>query len=115
MRRVSKLDYYIALSNYFYKTKGYVYPAISDKIGDEINIIKQYEGQHGPLSKREVIFRFWMNLLGHAIGLIIYSTLVIYVLREVFDFDIAYTFKNISLLALILIGYKARFRLAKEN
>jgi len=115
MKKVSKLDYYTALSDYFYKTKGYVYPAISDKIGDEINTIKLYEEQHGPLSKREVIFRFWMNLLGHLIGLIIYSTLVIYVLKEVFDFNIDYTLKNIFLLTLILIGYKARFRLAKEN
>ena len=115
MRLVSKLDYYAALRDYFYKTKGYVYPAISDKIVGEIDTIKQYEERHGPLSKRQVIFRICLNLLAHLIGLIVYSILVIYVLGEVFDFTIAYTTKNILLLTLAILAFKVKFRLAKDQ
>src|SRR5690242_9289234 len=115
MRRVSRLDYYTALSNYFYKTKGYVYPAISDKIVDELNTIRQYEELHGPIKKREAFIRVSLNLFAQLIGLIVFSILIIYVIKEVFHFTISYTPKNILLLTLAIIAFKVKFRLAKAQ
>ena len=115
MGRISKLDYYSALRGYFYKTKGYVYPAISDKIIDELNTIRQYEELHHPLNKREAFIRISLNLLAQLIGLIVYSILIIYVIKEVFHFTIHYTPKNILLLTLTIVAFKGKFRLAKEQ
>ena len=115
MKRVSKLDYYAALRDYFYKTKGYVYPAISDKIVDELNTIRQYEELHDPLDRREAFIRVSLNLFAQLIGLIAYSILIIYVIKEVFHFTISCTPKNILLLTLAIIAFKVKFRLAKDQ
>ena len=112
MRQPSKIEYEEALRSYFYKTKGYVFPSISHKIEGEINTIEQYGDPIKPLSKNQIILKSSLNFLAQVIGTIIYSTLIIYVLKEIFGIAVVYSFKNILLLTLVLLAYKVKFRLA---
>lgn len=112
MRQPSKIEYEEALRSYFYKTKGYVFPSISHKIEGEISTIEQYGDRNKPLSKSQVIIKACLNFIAQLVGTIIYSTLVIYVLKEVFGIAVIYSFKNILLLTLVLLAYKVKFRLA---
>jgi pantothenate kinase len=114
MRQPSKIEYEEALRSYFHKTKGYVFPSISHKIEGEIITIEQYDDRNKALSKSQVIIKACLNFIAQLVGTIIYCTLAIYVLKEVFGIVVIYSFKNILLLTIVLLAYKVKFRLAES-
>lgn len=113
MKHSSKAEYHNALRNYFYITRGYVFPKIHHKIEGDVNIIKQYE-ERNQFSKQDILIRILLNFLGELVGTIVYCVLIIFVIKEVFYFTIDYTPKNILLLTFTVIALKIKFRLAKD-
>ena len=110
-KRYYKTAYQRALREYFLMTRGFLPRKLDDDLRENINTIIELDKQNKELEKHEVIVMILMNILAQFIGTSCHSFIVLYFVGEVLDLPVAHGFKNISLLALIIMGYKIKFRL----
>ncbi|MBX2944193.1 MAG: hypothetical protein KF725_00050 [Cyclobacteriaceae bacterium] len=117
LNNLQKPEYLRALHNYFHKTKGYINPSIASKVEPEIALVNNYEQMNKVifLNRRGILIRRILNFAGHVSGVIVYSFLLIYSINQILDLAVNYSIMNISLLVLLIMGWKARFRLSERE
>jgi hypothetical protein len=106
-------EYIKALHSYFHKTKGYINPSIVSKVEPEIELVTNYEqvNKAGFLNGKEILIRRISNITAHVMGAIVYAFLLIYTMNQILNLSISYSPLNISLLVLLIIGWRTKFRL----
>lgn len=113
----TKSEYNKALYSYFHKTNGYVFPSIVPKLEKEIELINKYEELNNPkfMNRKDIQARRIFNFTTHLAGATIYAFLAIYALNEILGLSIDISLANISLIILLIIGWKTKFRLYSMN
>ncbi len=108
-----KPEYLKALHSYFHKTKGHINPSIVSKVEPEIELVINYEQVNKVLflNGKEILIRRISNFTAHVIGAIVYAFLFIYTINQILNLSINYSPLNISLLVLLIIGWRIKFRL----
>jgi|SRR5690606_24378064 len=113
INNAKKPEYIKALHSYFHKTKGYINPSIVSKVEPEIELVTNYEQVNKPvlLHGKEILIRRISNFTAHVIGAIVYAFLFIYTMNHILNLSVGYSLFNISLLVLLIIGWRTKFRL----
>ncbi|WKZ61337.1 MAG: hypothetical protein QY309_07575 [Cyclobacteriaceae bacterium] len=108
-----KSEYLEALHSYFHKTKGYINPSIVSKVEPEIQLVTNYEQVNKAmfLNGMEILIRRISNFTARVMGAIVYAFLFIYTMNQILSLSISYSPLNISLLVLLIIGWRIKFRL----
>ena len=108
-----KPEYLKALHSYFHKTKGHINPSIVSKVEPEIELVTNYEQMNKAvfMKGKEIMIRRISNFTAHVMGAIVYAILFIYTMNQILNLSISYSPLNISLLVLLIIGWRTKFRL----
>lgn len=109
----NKAEYLKALHSYFHKTKGYINPSIVSRVEPEIQLVTNYEQMNKAifLNGKKILIKRISNFTAHVIGAIVYAFLFIYTINQILNLSINYSPLNISLLVLLIIGWRTKFRL----
>ena len=67
------------------------------------------------MNRKEILTKRILNFVTHLVGVIIYAFLIMYALNEILALSISLSFVNIVLIALLIIGWKTKFRLYTMN
>ncbi|WKZ59215.1 MAG: hypothetical protein QY309_15275 [Cyclobacteriaceae bacterium] len=113
INNLKRPEYLKALHSYFHKTKGYINPSIVSKVEPEIELVTNYEQMNKAvfLNRKEIMIRRISNFTAHVMGAIVYAFLFIYTMNQILNLSINYSPFNISLLVLLIIGWRTKFRL----
>ncbi|HRJ31296.1 MAG TPA: hypothetical protein PLV21_04975 [Cyclobacteriaceae bacterium] len=113
INNAKKPEYVKALHSYFHKTNGYINPSIVSKVEPEIELVTNYEHVNKPvfLHGKEILVRRIANFTAHVMGAIVYAFVFIYTMNQILNLSISYSPLNISLLVLLIIGWRTKFRL----